>query len=77
MSVANINQLPSMHGNGVTTWNIEASDGNEYEITRTWATGKFTAERIEWIADEVDGEWVGVPVSIASIREFLPERLYS
>jgi hypothetical protein len=77
MRVANIDQIPSMHGNGVTTWNIEASDGNEYVITRTWATGKFAAERIDWVAAGEDGEWVGTPVSIASIRNFLPERLYA
>jgi hypothetical protein len=74
---ANIDQIPSTHGNGLTTWNIEASDGNEYQITRTWATGKFKAERIDWVAAGEDGEWVGTPVSIASIRNFLPERLYA
>ena len=74
MTNASIQQIPSSKGDGETTWNIEDKYGDNYIITRTWATGKFTAEFIFW-SDSLN-EWVGESVKMSEIKNLLPAALY-
>jgi hypothetical protein len=75
MTTVSIQQIPSSHGNGETTWNIEDKWGDNYVITRNWNTGKFSAEYIDWSEEKQD--WVGVSVKMSDIKHLLPEALYS
>lgn len=73
MKTVNRQQIPAEKGAGFARWVIELADGFEYEIVRK--NNDWSVERIEWVDDEAtgDGEWVGVPVRMASVRGMLPD----
>jgi hypothetical protein len=78
MKTVKIQQIPVETGAGFARWVLELSDGFEYEIVRKTDLSnrpRWSAERIDWVEDEStgDGEWVGVPVSMDSIRDMMPK----